>query len=88
MLTWRTFLLTATGLLTGYVAAAQTPATSASAASSTQGMLFWFVVGILGLVLLVVLLASAMITVQLRPHLDPEQDAEPTILHPQSTTAE
>lgn len=65
MLTRRTLLMTLGGLLMGYLASGQTPAGSSAA---TQNMLFWFVAGLLALVVLVVLLMGSMMAVQIRPH--------------------
>ncbi|WP_324672261.1 hypothetical protein [Hymenobacter sp. GOD-10R] len=65
MLTRRTLLMTLGGLLTGYLASGQTPAGSSA---SNQNMLFWFVAGLLALVVLVVLLMGSMMAVQIRPH--------------------
>jgi cytochrome c oxidase cbb3-type subunit 3 len=71
MLKLRTFFLIATGLLIGYVAAAQTPgaASAPEKPMTTEEILFWILLGLLGLVLLVALLMGIMITVQMRPQL-------------------
>lgn len=63
MLTKRTFFLTGVGLLMGYLAAAQTPAASASGSSN---LLFGFVLGLLALVALAVVLTGAMVSSQLK----------------------
>ena len=68
MLSKRTLLMTAPGLLGGYLAAAQTPA-AAPAATSTADTLFWLLLGALVLVLLVFGLFFTMIAVPLRPQL-------------------
>jgi heme/copper-type cytochrome/quinol oxidase subunit 2 len=64
--------MTLGGLLTGYLASGQTPAGSSAA---TQNMLFWFVAGLLALVVLVVLLMGSMMAVQIRPHYQQGQPA-------------
>ncbi|QIX62303.1 hypothetical protein FY528_16715 [Hymenobacter lutimineralis] len=59
MLTKRTVLLTATGLLTGYLAGAQTPAAAPATSGST--ILFWLLLGVLGIVLVLTLVAGASV---------------------------
>jgi heme/copper-type cytochrome/quinol oxidase subunit 2 len=59
MLTKRTVLLTASGLLTGYLAAAQTPA--AAPATSGSSILFWVMLGVLGMVLVLTLVTGASV---------------------------
>lgn len=67
MLTKRTLLLTATGLLTGYLAGAQTPAAAPATSGST--ILFWLLLGVLGIVLVLTLItgASAASALQRQP---------------------
>ena len=70
MLTNRTGLLIATGLLTGYTAAAQTPEAPPKAAGMTeQEVLFWVLLGVLGLLLLMLLFTGITIAVQMKPQL-------------------
>ncbi|MET4075917.1 cbb3-type cytochrome c oxidase N-terminal domain-containing protein [Hymenobacter sp. UYCo722] len=71
MLTKRTLLLLATGLLIGYAAAAQTPdAPPAKAAPiSEQEVLFWLLLSLLGLLLLALLFTGIVITRQMKPQL-------------------
>ncbi|AIZ62525.1 hypothetical protein PK28_00315 [Hymenobacter sp. DG25B] len=66
MLAKRTVLLTATGLLTGYLAAAQTPA--AAPATSGSSILFWLLLGILGIVLIVTLVTGASAAAAIQHH--------------------
>ena len=67
MLTKRTLLLTAPGLLMGYLAAAQNP--SAGAASTGSDILFWVLVGILAIVGLMVIVTGASVAAVARlPH--------------------
>jgi hypothetical protein len=74
MLTQRTLLLTATGLLTGYLAAAQSP--SAGAASTGSDILFWVLVGILAIVGLMVMVTGASVASVARlPQASPDQTA-------------
>ena len=71
MLTIRTLSLLATGLLAGTAAAAQTPdAPPAKAAAMTeQEIMFWLLLGLLGLLMLVLLLTGIVITRQMKPQL-------------------
>ena len=68
MLTKRTLLMTATGLLVGYLAAGQTTAPAAPPATAAD-TLFWILIGALVLVLLVFVLFITMIAVQMKPQL-------------------
>ena len=68
MLTKRTLLMTATGLLLGYLAAGQTTAPAAPPATAAD-TLFWILMGALVLVLLVFVLFITMIAVQMKPQL-------------------
>ena len=68
MLTKRTLLMTATGLLVGYLAAGQTTALAAPPATAAD-TLFWILIGALVLVLLVFVLFITMIAVQMKPQL-------------------
>ena len=68
MLTKRTLLMTATGLLVGYLAAGQTTAPAAPPATAAD-TLFWILMGALVLVLLVFVLFITMIAVQMKPQL-------------------
>ena len=68
MLTKRTLLMTATGLLAGYLAAGQTTAPAAPPATDAD-TLFWVLIGALVLVLLVSVLFITMIAVQMKPQL-------------------
>ena len=68
MLSKRTLLMTATGLLVGFLAAAQTPAAPTPPATAAD-TLFWLLLGALVLVLLVFVLFFTMIAVQMRPQL-------------------
>ena len=72
MLSKRTCLMTATGLLGGYLAAAQAPEVAApgkAGAPDSQVMLFWFLLSTLVLVLLVMVLVFTMILMTMRPQL-------------------
>ena len=65
-------LLTAAGLLLSAAARAQTPEAAApakAAAMSEQELLFWVLLGLLGLLLLVLLLVGITIVVQMKPQL-------------------
>jgi hypothetical protein len=66
MLTLRTGLLTATGLLTGYLAAGQS--TSPAAADQGSDILFWLLAGVLGIVLLMVLVTGSSLALATRRH--------------------
>ena len=68
MLTKRTLLMTATGLLVGYLAAGQTTVPAAPPATAAD-TLFWILIGALVLVLLVFVLFITMIAVQMKPQL-------------------
>lgn len=59
MLAKRIVPLTATGLLTGYLAGAQTPA--AAPATSGSSILFWLLLGVLGIVLVLTLVTGASV---------------------------
>ena len=71
MLTRRTLSLLAMGLLAGSTAAAQTPVGLAPAPTGPAGqeLLFWVLVGTLGVLLLVLLLTGIVLVVQLKPQL-------------------
>ena len=64
-------LLTVAGLLLSGGASAQTPATAPANAAgmNEQEVLFWLLLGVLGVLLLVLLLVGIMITVQMKPQL-------------------
>ena len=67
MLTKRTLLMTATGLLMGYLAAAQS--SSAAATSTGSDILFWVLVGILAIVgLMVIVTGASVASVARLPH--------------------
>ena len=72
MLAQRQLLLIATGLLAGHAAAAQaaeTPAPAKAAAMSDQEILFWVLLGLLGLLLLALLFTGIIIVTQMKPQL-------------------
>ena len=72
MLAQRQLLLIATGLLAGHTAAAQateTPAPTKAAAMSEQEILFWVLLGLLGLLLLALLFTGIIIVTQMKPQL-------------------
>ena len=72
MLAQRQLLLIATGLLAGHAAAAQaaeTPAPTKAAAMSEQEILFWVLLGLLGLLLLALLFTGIIIVTQMKPQL-------------------
>jgi len=58
MLTKRTFLMAATGLFIGYVAAGQTTAPAAAAGSTPVDLLTWITWGAAGIVLLMTVLTA------------------------------
>ena len=67
MLTKRTLLMTATGLLMGYLAAAQSP--TGTAPSTGSDILFWVLVGILAIVgLMVIVTGASVASVARLPH--------------------
>ncbi|WP_310397755.1 cbb3-type cytochrome c oxidase N-terminal domain-containing protein [Hymenobacter sp.] len=70
--TARLGLLTAASLLLNGTVSAQTPAADApakAAAMNEQELLFWVLLGLLGLLLLVLLFVGIMVAVQMRPQL-------------------
>ena len=72
MLAQRQLLLIVTGLLAGHAAAAQaagTPAPAKAAAMSEQEILFWVLLGLLGLLLLALLFTGIIIVTQMKPQL-------------------
>ena len=72
MLAQRQLLLIVTGLLAGHAAAAQaaeTPAPTKAAAMSEQEILFWVLLGLLGLLLLALLFTGIIIVTQMKPQL-------------------
>ena len=80
MLTKRTLLMTATGLLVGYLAAGQTTMPNTAAAPSSDA-LFWVLVGLLGIIGLMVLVTGTSLASATR------RPALPTVNQP-VTTAE
>lgn len=62
MLTKRTFLMAATGLFIGYVAAAQTTAPAAAAGPTPVDLLTWITWGAAGIVLLMTILTAGSLT--------------------------
>lgn len=79
MLSKRTALMTATGLLTGYLATAQSSAPTS--ASPGADLLFWLLAGVLGLVLLLVVVAGGSLASAAR-----QQAARPETPSSTSTT--
>ena len=72
MLAQRQLLLIVTGLLAGHAAASQaaeTPAPTKAAAMSEQEILFWVLLGLLGLLLLALLFTGIIIVTQMKPQL-------------------
>ena len=72
MLAQRQLLLIVAGLLAGHAAAAQaaeTPAPTKAAAMSEQEILFWVLLGLLGLLLLALLFTGIIIVTQMKPQL-------------------
>ncbi|MDU0372040.1 hypothetical protein ACFPAF_16675 [Hymenobacter endophyticus] len=86
MLARRSLLMTATGLLTSYLAAGQTPATAP--APSGSDALFWVLVGVLGLVaLLVVVVGTSVASATSSPYWQQQRAAPEVATHPSSSTS-
>lgn len=85
MLAKRSLLMTATGLLTGYLAAGQTPAPAAAASGSD--VLFWVLVGVLGVVALLVIVAVASVaSATSSPYWQQHRRAPEAAAHPSPPT--